>query len=412
MICYLGTKVGLRTITRQSARMGERPLTNMSFEKEISELNEYYFFREFTFSKNTFRPTPRQEAELADNIVWLDDLLIVYQLKERAAPEKTSPSTEERWFDRKVLKQATRQIRDTLAFLCEHEQIQLENHRGHTFRLSVSSIAAIHKVVCYLAHKDLPKTSRNRKFHRSRTAGVIHLIPVDDYLGLLRTLLTPPEVAEYLAFREKLIDKWEREIAELPEQALVGQYLNGYIDTRPSIEFVEYLAALDHRAEEWDMSGMIKQFPGRVYTHNEPTDYYRIVTEIAKLNRNELGEFKKRVQLSIDKARANTFVQPYRMAIPRTNCGFVFIPLVDELFEHKRQALLNLTYACKYDLKLPKCIGVSFAPEQEGWYSVEWCYMESPWERDAELDKKLRQDSPFRAVNTARLGRYSFREEE
>lgn len=380
----------------------------MSFEKDISELNEYYFFREFTFSKNTFRPTPKKEAELADNIVWLDDLLIAYQLKEREAPEDTSPETEERWFERKVLTQATRQIRDTLSFLNEHEQIQLENHRGHTFQISVSSVTTIHKVVCYLAHEDLPKTSRDQKFHRSRTAGLIHMIPVNDYLGLLRTLLTPPEVAEYLAFREELIEKWEREIAQLPEQALVGQYLNGDIDAEPSIEFVEYLAALDHRVEEWDMSGVIKQFPDRVTTDNEPTDYYSIVSEIAKLKRNELREFKARFQLSMEKARANTFVKPYRMASPRTNCGFVFIPLTDKVVEHRQQGLQNLTYACKYDLKLPKCLGVSFAPEDGGWYSVEWCYMEFPWEQDEELEERLRQNSPFREVRTTELGRYTF----
>ena len=178
----------------------------MSFEEALGMLNEFYFFREFTFSKNTFSPTPGEEMELADSVVWLDDLLIAYQLKEREAPEKTCPSIEERWFNAKVLKKATRQIRDTLTFLRENERIKLENHRGHTFELSVSSIKTIHKVVCYLAHTGLPDVSRNTKYHRSATAGVIHVIPADNYRGILRTLLTPHEVAEYLAFREGLID--------------------------------------------------------------------------------------------------------------------------------------------------------------------------------------------------------------
>jgi hypothetical protein len=54
----------------------------MSFEVDISQFNEHFFFREFTFSKNTFRPSPAKEVELADNIVWLDDLVVVFQLKE------------------------------------------------------------------------------------------------------------------------------------------------------------------------------------------------------------------------------------------------------------------------------------------------------------------------------------------
>ena len=43
------------------------------------------------------------------------------------------------------------------------------------------------------------------------------------------------------------------------------------------------------------------------------------------LKRNELREFKIRFKLSVEKARANQFVRPYRIAFPRTSCGFVFI---------------------------------------------------------------------------------------
>ena len=154
------------------------------------------------------------------------------------------------------------------------------------------------------------------------------------------------------------------------------------------------------------MSGVIRQFTNRVTTENEPTDYYSIVTEIAKLKRNELREFKKRFQLSMEKSRANEFVQPYRMASPRTGCGFLFVPLEAECVPHRRQGLQNMALACKYDLKLDKCLGVSFAPEPDGWYSVEWFYMEYPWEYDRELDERLKDDNPFREVRTKEIGRY------
>jgi hypothetical protein len=53
----------------------------MSFQEDIARFNEFYFFREFTFSKNTFRTAPREEVELADNVVWVDEPLIAYQIK-------------------------------------------------------------------------------------------------------------------------------------------------------------------------------------------------------------------------------------------------------------------------------------------------------------------------------------------
>lgn len=379
----------------------------MSFDNEIGQLNEHFFFREFTFSKTTFRPSPVKEIELADNLVWLDDLAIVFQLKERRALDASTVDDEERWFRRKVVARGTRQIRDTLAYLNDHKQIELENHRGHRFHLDSSTITTIHKVICYLPHENLPGECRMRKFHRSRTAGVIHLIAANDYLGVVRTLLTPPELSEYLGFREELIDKWGAEVDSLPEPALVGQYIVGDADSAPSIAFIDYLASLEHRIDEWDMSGIIKQFPDRVTTDNKPTDYYSIVTQLAKLKRNELREFKRRFQLSMEKCRANKFAQPYRMATPRTNCGFVFVPLAKELVEHRQQGLQNLTCVCKYDLKLQKCLGVSFAPEEGGWFSVEWCYMEFPWELDEEMDERLRHHNPFREVQTTDLGRYT-----
>ena len=156
----------------------------MSFEEQLARLNEHYFFREFVFSKNTFRPSPEQQLELADNILWLHDLLIVYQLKERDVPRDSTAEGEARWFSRKVVGLGTRQIRDTLTFLERHAHIELENHRGHLFQLDRERVSTVQKIVCYLADEKLPSECRQRKHHRSRTAGVVHLIAANDYLGL------------------------------------------------------------------------------------------------------------------------------------------------------------------------------------------------------------------------------------
>jgi hypothetical protein len=39
----------------------------MTFAEAVADLNEWHFFKEFVYSKNTFRPAPRIEVELADN---------------------------------------------------------------------------------------------------------------------------------------------------------------------------------------------------------------------------------------------------------------------------------------------------------------------------------------------------------
>lgn len=381
----------------------------MSFEASTAKLNQHFFFREFTFSKTTFRPTPEEEVELADSILWLDDLLVVFQLKERSIPGSSAADREERWFNQKVVALGTRQIRDTLTYLSAHKRIELKNHQGHTFELNNSKIKSMHKIVCYLADDSLPYECHSKKFHRSKTAGIIHLIGAQDYKIIAHTLLTPPELSEYLAFREELIEKWGISVNSVPEPALLGQYLVGDADSSPSIAFVEYLSALDHRADEWDISGIIKNFPDRVTTDNEPTDYYEIIIQIAKLKRNELREFKKRFQLSMEKSHSDELVLPYRFASPRTGCGFVFIPLAADMVAHRRRGIENLTYAGKYDLKLDRCLGISFAAEEGGWYAIEWCYMEFPWQHDGDVEERLRCRNPFREVRTTNLGRYTYR---
>lgn len=80
--------------------------------------------------------------------------------------------------------------------------------------------------------------------------------------------------------------------------------------------------------------------------------------ELAKLARNELKEFKYRLQLSIDKVRANEFTKPYRIYLPRTDCAFVFIPLQKHSTMHWKTALHNFTMAHKFDSKAKKGIGL------------------------------------------------------
>ncbi len=382
----------------------------MSFEDELALLNELYFFREFTFSKMTFRPVPSQEAEFADSIIWIGDILAVFQIKQREANRGTTAEAEKRWFESKVLKLATRQVRGTLKYLKDLGSIEIRNHRGHAFNLDLQSIHNLYKLIVYLPYEALPEKCRMLKHHRSSTAGVIHIISANDYLGIVRTLLTPAEVADYLNFREELIERWEGKIADVPESALVGQYLNGDSNVQPSIEFLEYLQHLDHRLDEWDISELISTFPDVVTTNNEPTDYYPIIRELALLKRNELREFKKRFQLSVKKARSTESVRPYIIAFPRTNCGFVFIPVIKENLPHRKNGLRNFTFAYKYASKLPKCIGVSIPDDTDGMIAVEWFYAEFPWEQDAELEQMLQDDYPFRDVRQNELPRYTYRD--
>lgn len=379
----------------------------MTFQEQIANLNELFFFKEFTFSVTTFRPSASNELELADNVVNIDDLILIYQLKERHAPDDTKPDAEANWFYNKVLKKGKSQIRDTLKYLDEFSPIKIKNHRGLTFEINRDQISYLDKLIVYKPYSKLPVKCAKIKFYQSYVAGNIHIIPAVDYLEICKTLVTPTEVHDYFSFRENLWVNHGEKVENCPELAIVGQYLSGELDAEPDTHYIEYLSSLKQNRVEWNMAGIIKHFPESIVTDNKPTDYYKIILELAKLKRTELKAFKERFVLSVDQAAKNEFVLPFRITVPRTGCGFVFIPIDDSFKESMQTGLKNLTEAHKYDQQLDKCIGVTFLKEGEN-FLINWCYLERPWIPDSDFEKKLKSNYPFREVKVHEIQPYSF----
>jgi hypothetical protein len=382
--------------------------SEMTFEDELNELNKQYFFREFTFSRTEFTPPGGSELELADALILLGSDLVAFQLKAREAKSEDA-ERETRWFKDRVVKEGTKQIRDTLRYLEEHQPLEIANHRGHKQSLSLATIRTIQKVVSYDAARALPAAQRNQRYYRSSTAGLIHLIPAADYLGIVRTLLTPAELIEYLAYREELIEKWADKVSDLSEQALVGHYLVGDIGAEPTEAHRDAVRRIKHEIGSWDISGILKLFADRIVSKDAETQYYPIITELAKLKRNELAEFKTRYLLTREKAKQDDIAQPFRMMSYRTGCAFVFIPIPASKSDVRQRALVNFTIGAKYDLKAFRCIGVAITPEEGQWWATDWCFLEEPWRQDDVLDEFLKH-SPFRAVNEVELRRYKFKD--
>jgi hypothetical protein len=384
-----------------------QPPLEVDFETALEQLNEAFFFREFTFSSNTFRPSPRSELELADAVVLLDDLLIIYQVKQRHAPPNTKAETERRWFSESVLKKATSQIRDTLSYLETYSKIELRNNRGHVFNIARARATQTHKLVIYDPHPLLPTECALKKYHRSKTAGVVHVIHSGDYFGVLSTLITPVEIAEYLAFREALVNRWGEALSAVNEKALVGQYIRNLPTEEPSDAFEKIVDEVRQKDRNWDISTMIHIFAERRTTpHSSPMVHYKVVKELAKLYRTEMAEFKKRFQFSMKKAQADEHCVPHRFTTSE-GCGFVFIPLRREDLPYRRNALLSFTALNKYDQRLAKCVGLTFTAEGKGsWCDVQWCHLESPWKENGELQAALDENYPFRPVKAKIVERY------
>lgn len=382
----------------------------MKFEGALGKLNESYFFREFTFSSNTFKPDRRTELELADAVVWLDDLLIAVQVKERYATFGATLADEENWFRNEVLGKAVTQIGNTLRYLQAYDSIELVNNQGHAFNLADAKAKSIHKLVIYHTKGKLPDSCAAQKFCEADGTGIVHIIRSGDYLEILETLITPAEVHEYLSFREEVIRRWPTAVSEVCEHALLGHFLYNRPDIQPSQGFVGLLAAMREKAGdslEWDISRIIHLFAERRTTPRTfDTDYYRTLKELAKLNRTDMALFKERFKRSMEMANADKVVLPYRF-VALTGCGFVFIPLERSLMSSRLDSLMAFTHLNKYDLKLERCVGLTFVSEGSGtWCDVQWCCLEYPWEEKAEYAEILKENYPFRPMKQSVVERY------
>ena len=203
-------------------------------EDLTTAINKLIFWREFTFNKNKFKLPNGDNAELADNVVWLDDTLFIFQTKQRNFLNGDDSNKNDTWYQDEVLKKGSKQIRDTLSFLEIHGDKQISNLCGLPFRIDKIKGNNLHKLILYGVDPLLSTHYRNQKCKISKTGGFIHLFHFKDYFTVCNTLITPAELNLYLFFRKNAIESFPSESLEVPEKALIGQFLSDEHKSKPS----------------------------------------------------------------------------------------------------------------------------------------------------------------------------------
>jgi hypothetical protein len=365
-------------------------------ENHVNSINQRFFFKEFTFSSNEFvDPESKQKLEVADHIIWLDYILFIVQIKQR---NSNDPDSAEKWFKNKVLNKAVKQVKSTHSYLDRFSNITIRNNKGHSRNLADAKKAYRVNLIIYSPGEDFPEELRQQKFYPSSQVGLIHLLHQEDYDWVCRYLITPAEVDEYLYFRERLFVKHGNITTQLPEQYVLGHFLETFEVDKLESRYIRNLEKVDTSSSDFDMSFLIENFNQTLVNKDDQTDYYPIIQEIALLNRFYLKEFKKRFNRSCDMVMQKKDVDPYRIHCEKSNCSFVFIPLADYMLEHWKIALENLTYANKYDMKAHRAIGVAMfcsTPEKIDMY---WFYLECEHAYDENMERMLKENNPFREV--------------
>lgn len=365
-------------------------------EKLLTEINLTVFFKEFTYAQTQLKPTDGNTKELADNVIWLDDLLFVYQVKGREPNAVTDQQSEEKWFNNKVVDKAKKQIKDTVSYFKTYKSLPILNERGQQIDVSAAKREKIVKIVIYDPNSSLLEIKRRMMFLESSSVGQIHLFHIADYQLICGCLITPAELASYLQFREEMYSIHKDMLGAYSENYLLGHFLTDSKSSTIIPAFEDNVEKLKSEPHLSAVAHLINNFKDKLvmYRGNAETDYHNIIKEIAKLNRHELYAFIERYSLCLEVARANEKVLPNRFASGRTECGFVFISLPVKQSEYWENALLNWTEGFKYKHKLPRCIGVIMFKLGE-FYEIRWTYTSGAWEFDSALDRFFKEEAEF-----------------
>ncbi len=382
---------------------------NNNSEILIADINKNKFFKEFTFSKNNFQSaTKNKELEFADNVVWIEDILLLIQIKDRNPKNAKSAKKENNWFKNKVLTKGKKQIEDSIEFLNSASNIIIENERGSKICISDAKDSDVRKIIIYSSSDKLSKIRRLQKYCKSDKVGFIHLLNSIDYKWLCRILFTPTEIDSYLLFREQIVTKHLVKTKLLPEQAILGQFLSGHFELEPNFDFIKYWQQLDDDPNDYSIHHLLDRFPKKIEFEPHTNSYYKFILEFALLTRNELKLFKERFNIALSQCESTNISLPSRFVVPRRNIGFILIPIPLNELDTSNNALRNFTYGHKYEQKIKKCIGVSIAKDKTD-FVILWDYIESEWKFDQYWEDLTKKDSPLSKVKNLQIPLYNFK---
>lgn len=372
-----------------------------------SDLHNLLYLEEFVFPASKFIPSGSTEVELADAVVALDETLVILQIKERDLKSVGDEETERIWFQKRVLKDATRQIRATLAHLAAANSIIVANRRGRDFDLASARFSSIIKAVVYRAADSLPADCRSIRFYQSKTAGFIHIIEYADYVRLSEFLRVPEEIRLYFSYRERVLTEHASQCGSLHEACLLGGFIEGDDAIPSAASYMQLHRSVDDE-ETWNLIPLLRGLHDHQRREEFSNDYYRILAAFMRLPRSMWREIKKRFQIAVEKATLDKFALPYRVSDPMRDIGVIIVPADsgyssrDDWDELKVKMLITMTELHKFDHRLSKCVGILVAKQGE-MFDIQWCMIDGPWENNPALRAKLDADSPFRPTSEETL---------
>ena len=382
-------------------------------EDIVGRLSEATFFSELCFRGQEFAASKCDTKELADVLVWMETDGLIIQVKERNKAIPTDQGMFEKWFSKKVLDKGSSQIADTVLFLRDHPSVSVVNARGHSFTLGELASANMHKVIVFGSLNYEADQQRLPKMHVSRRSGPIHIIDAASFSNLLRWVVTPGELIQYLCFRQTILNE-NPETLTRTEKWLFGSFASwsssgGSFELPSQQEGETIVDSLADDMSEVDLRRLFDDVGRWAAGKTNVRMFYRILIECGQLTRGMMREFKKRMLKCynrLDKPVPDTI---YRIVNADRDCVFVLGVMPSLTVEEVETACMNLTFIGKYEAKTSKAIGLFFTDFGDDDIGTTPVYVEYPWCYDPEMDSALKEFDVFKPLKSGRIEHYKDR---
>jgi len=368
-----------------------------------TQQNENAFLRAFSFSTTQLPVDSAEDVVLADRVIMMDEIGFIFQLMEREHKVASKAGDLEKWITNYVVRRGVKQIQNTRNLLKSYIGLSLVNGFGHRVLISPRDPGLLVSVIIYRVP---PKTRafRAARFKKNRNGGFVHILRDVDYFEIVHHFVTLAELTDYFGFRRDILINWDSAATAVSEAALIGQYLLEDYASPPDERF-ESASRSRGGPTACEFSFVLDSLATTIASQEgdyADTDWYEVLAELARLARYELRALKQQVRLALEAVRGNRFELPYRIASPRTGCGFLVLPVTAEFHDRALDALRSLSVASKYELDLEKQIGIGLWRNSE-FVDIEWIFMNGRNLPDPDLDERLARNYPFRRTSEQRL---------
>lgn len=163
----------------------------MTNSEEITSLISRKFFLHQYIYTDIYVKEGSQESEFCDCLLEFDTVYVVIQIKER---NPSAEGSSQKWFDKKVIKVAKSQIKDTFDYFKDRENVIFSKATD----LTIDREKTIIPVIVFLNSEI---TEYRRIVHSESLGSDINIFSYDDFKTMLETIIIPYDILNYLSYR-------------------------------------------------------------------------------------------------------------------------------------------------------------------------------------------------------------------